>query len=404
MIAAFLNYLLHPVLGRVMSVQDFGEFQTLLQLFNNLMFLGVFGTIVLNISTNTDQQNEQKLRENMEVISALKKFALIIAVVTSLTIIAGSHWLREFFHFESIWPFVMLAPAPIIAMHGIFRKAYLRSQLRFTEWTLSSVIVSFVRLLSASLLVYIGWRSFGAITGLIIAMFAGYLFTYARSRAGFRYLPGIKIRLTPRMKREIKYGLLILSVSLATTAMATVDVLIIKHYFSPTVAGEYSAAATIARIVIYAAGPVAVVLTPNIKIFRSPIKNRFMLRKGLRVVSLVGGFGLLIFVIWPDFMLNLLMGTRYSAAADLLPYLASLMLIISLNQVFVAYHLALRHYFLFVVCLAGVGTALVLSILHHATPLSIIYNFIIGEAVISVLLAIRWIRRLFFCPKHESVR
>ncbi|MFH1046890.1 MAG: oligosaccharide flippase family protein [Patescibacteria group bacterium] len=401
--AAFLNYLVHPVLGRLMTVQEFGEFQALLQIYNNLMFMGVFGTIVMNITANTDPTDEQAAQENREVISVLNKVALVISSTVALAILLGSGLLRDFFHFDSIWPFVMLVPAPIIAMHGVFRRAYLRAKLHFTDWTMSSVYTALARLFIAAVLVFIGWGAFGAITGVVGAMFVGYAFVYLRSRKTFSYVRGVKIKLSPRLKREIQYGFLILSVSLVNTAMSTADVLVVKRYFDPIIAGEYSAVATIARIILYAAGPVAIVLSPNIKLRQSVQENRAVLRKSIWLMSFVAGSGLLIFVLWPEFVLKLLMGSQFNQAAYLLPHLAIFMTLVTMSGIFFAYHLALRHYFIFLVGLAGLGTALALSVVYHPSLSAIVNNFIAGTVLMLLIFAVRWIRRLFFFPNNVTV-
>ena len=49
MAVAVLNYLYHPILGRMMSVEDFGEVQSLISLFIQLsIFMGVFNIITVN--------------------------------------------------------------------------------------------------------------------------------------------------------------------------------------------------------------------------------------------------------------------------------------------------------------------------------------------------------------------
>ena len=392
MAAAFLNYLFHPVLSRLMSVQDFGEVETLLSLYGNLMFLGMFGTIVVNIVANTDSGKADEVREHMVVITRLMQLATAVALCLLVGIVILSTRLQGFFHFSSWLPFVALAPTVLISVSNVFRRAYLRGVLNFKAGALADILTAFCRLTAAAVLVWLGWRSFGAMIGIVLSMIAGWIFIFSRSRHGFNYVRGTRLRLDDRMRKELKYGLLILVVSVITTAFTMADVLIVKHYFQPTEAGLYSGVATIARIVVYVTGSVTAVLAPSVKMRGAHDENLALLRKALALVLLLGGPTSIFFSLVPAFTLKLLIGTRYAAAAGLLPPLSLAMLLLAVANTFFGYHVALRHYFSAAAGVAGLGVALVLARLHHPTPLAVIYDLMAGMAVSLAVFAAWWLR------------
>ena len=391
MTAAFLNYLFHPVLSRLMSVQDFGEVQALLSLSNNLMFLGIFGAIVVNIVANTDMADEAAARERMAVITALNQLATALSLLVFVAVAASSLKLQSFFQFHSYLPFLALAPAVLISVSTVFRRSYLRGVLNFKVGAVTDILVAGGRLCFAAFLVWLGLRAFGVMIGVVLAMAGGWLYVYASSRRGFAYVRGVKLRLDERLRSELRFGLLILVVTVAMTAAMTADVLVVKHYFAPAEAGLYSGIATIARIVIYVTGSVTSVMASSVRLREDERRNRAVLAKALGLTLLLGGSVFAVFVACPHFVISILIGSRYDAAAALLPRLSLFMLLLSLVSTLFSYHQALRHNFIAIVGLAGLVTIFGLAAMRHAAPAEVVQDFTAGALVMLLMFAAKWL-------------
>jgi hypothetical protein len=125
LLVAFLNYLYYPIMGRIMSVEEFGEVQTIFSLvFLSGVILTVFRMIVLNITTNDRarqlptatislpisdllprDKSEPLLRETDHSISALYTLALFIHLPFLTVLLFASPFISHFFSFESSWSF-----------------------------------------------------------------------------------------------------------------------------------------------------------------------------------------------------------------------------------------------------------------------------------------------------------
>jgi hypothetical protein len=134
LLTGFFNYLYYPVLGRLMSPIPFGETQTLVSLFLQIAtFLTVLGLLAVNIVVNhTDSKISNRL------VIELEKLALIIALVlVGLTFVFGST-LRDYFHFGSTTPFVMLTIAIAASVTWTFRSAFLRAKQKFGLYSIAN--------------------------------------------------------------------------------------------------------------------------------------------------------------------------------------------------------------------------------------------------------------------------
>jgi len=382
MAVAVLNYLYHPILGRMMSVEDFGEVQSLISLFMQLgVFIGVFNVITVNITANYEDNEERDA-----VISALRKISLYITGALFLAIVAMSAALRDFFQFSSFYPFVSLAFLLLTGVSFTFRKAFLQGISDFKAVSWAGIIFAGGKLVFAVALVYLGWRSLGAISGLLIAQLLALLYVYIKTKKNLDLDFFIKNKIAAVVKAEYKYALLIFLSTAAITFLYTADVLMVKHWFSPEEAGLYSGIATIARIIFFATGSVSGVLLSAVKSKNAPGENRKILKKGLILISLIAGGGLLLFVLFSNFIINILIGSRYAVLAPLLGELSLLLTLVSLINLLFYYFLALRRTIIITASLAGPSIIFLLSFFRHESLIQIIHNYLIGSAVVLVVL------------------
>ncbi|MEA3449358.1 MAG: oligosaccharide flippase family protein [Patescibacteria group bacterium] len=384
MIVAVLNYLYHPILGRMMAVDDFGEVQTLISLFTQLAIVaGIFSVTIVNIASNMKDETERS-----EIISELRNISIYITGGLFFLIVIFSRELESFLNFKSFYPFISLGVLLLLSTLIVFRQAYLQGNKRFKTVSLAQIIASGGKLFFGILFVYLGWKSFGAITALIIAQVFTLWFAFVKTKKDLKLKLGVKINLNEQVKKELKFGLLVFFATSCITFFYTADVVIIKHYFSPDKAGLYSGIATVARIIFFIAGPTAAVLLPSIKLKNGYKNNEKMLKKALLFVSAAGLGVLLIFSLFYDMVIQLLIGSKYLELAPILPKLSILLFAVSVTNVIFYYFLALRRYFLIPISIISVFFTIILTYFRHGDFMTIINNFLFGIVIIYVLIII----------------
>lgn len=380
-VVAVFNYLYHPVLGRMMSIEEFGEVQTLISLFMQLaIIVGVFKIITVNIVSNQDSEKAKI------IILMLQKLAFFVVAVLCGVIIILSPFLKSFFHFNSFYPFISLAVILGIGLVLSFREAILQGVHNFKALSISSIILSSGRLVFAVVLVYFGWSSFGAISAIIIAQSIALIYVIIKTRHTFNFR-GWNIKIDSRVKPELKYGFLIFAVTLCIAFLYTADVMIVKHYFPADIAGHYSGISVIARIIFFITGSTVGVLLPSIKMNGNNKENSKTLQKAIFLILALGGTTLIVFALFPEFVINLLIGNRYLAYANLLPRLSLLLFLVSIINLLSHYLLALRNYGLAVISVLGISVIALISFFHHNTLIQVINNFLFGSiGIISLLI------------------
>jgi O-antigen/teichoic acid export membrane protein len=109
---AFVNYLYYPVLGRVMQPVDYGEVQTIISIFNQIsVFFQVLGLIGVGIIIRYPDE-EIRTKINNEI----SRLAIAMSVLLLVAIAVLSPELKNFFHFQSISPFLGLSLSLLISV------------------------------------------------------------------------------------------------------------------------------------------------------------------------------------------------------------------------------------------------------------------------------------------------
>ncbi len=383
-----LNYLYYPILGRLVSPGVFGEVQTLVSLFLQLgVFLAVASMVIVTVVANyTDPGKRNRL------IFEFEKLALLVgAVLLGLSLLFGKQ-LQDWLHFDSNWPFAVLALTMIVSVPFYIRGAFLRGQQRFGIVSAGNIVGAGGKLALSALLVGLGLGTAGAIGGLLLAqVVACILIVWWASQLGLAPGTGRRFRWPnlALLAPELRYGGIVLAVSLAITMQYSIDIVVIKHYFDATTAGLYAGVAAVARILFFLTASIPQVLISKVRI-RDGAQNQHLLGKSLLLLLALSLPVLVAIVVAPSQILKAMMGETYTHLASVLPLLSISIFIVSITNLLAAYYLALRRFGIAVLAVVGAGFTYLFIFLHHGSPMAIVESLLLGSAATIVSIGV-WI-------------
>ncbi len=371
MLVAFLNYLFHPVIASRLSLADFGDVQALFSLITQLStVLGAFTLAAVHASVNCEEKGECAA-----VIALLQKAAFVMLGIAFLGLLLSATTLTRALQFTSVTPFFAVALLLVATSFYTIRVGYLQGQGRFVSVSFANLLVAAGRLGFAVLLVVLGLRAFGAIAGIVLAQVVALLFVYIQTRHGLKVSNETPVKLSwPRIWKELRYVVLVGLTMAYVTILYTADVLIVKRYFSPELAGIYSGISTIAKIIFFTSGPLVTVLISSIRLNGERSARRKSFFKGMALVGAVSGGALVIFAVFPVFFTNLFMGSRYVPYAGLLPWLGLSIFFVSLTNAAISLGLALRLKRLLFIALSGSFGLILVTLVRHASLEQIVQN------------------------------
>jgi O-antigen/teichoic acid export membrane protein len=184
--------------------------------------------------------------------------------------------------------------------------------------------------------------------------------------------------------------------------MYSVDIIAVKHYFDAHSAGLYAGIAAVARIIFFLTASITLVMMPSIRSHGKPRDNQAMLGKSFILLSSIGGAALLVFCLAPHFVIGHLMGKTYEAYAKLLPRLSLAVFLISVLNLFVNYHLALRRYTIALIAAVGMAVTVACLYLSHATLTAVVNSLLSGSTAMFLALG-TWIGAMSL-RQHKEIR
>lgn len=368
----------------MMTPADFGEVQTIISFLTQIgIFLQVLGLVSISI---INKYPDRKQRDAL--IAELSRLSLFLSLVVLIVTIFAAPVLQSFFSFNSAAPFYALGASLLISVPAAFANSYLQAHKRFVTLSQSQFIATIGKLVFGVSFVLLGWATFGAIFGLILASALSLVFALKKGQGIGHFVESNLHLRKPKLhliRPELPYAAMVFCTSLTINLMLSLDILVVKHYFDPHTAGLYTGISIISNIIYFVTGPFVGVMIPSLKLSNSRAQNRRYLLRSVALTFSIGGIALAVFALAPTFVVTTLLGGAYATYAHYLPKLALTLFILSVSNIAIYYHVALRHYMIAPIVLIGLGVTFWLLSNSHA-DMGQVVNGLLGGAIVLIAL------------------
>lgn len=307
----FLSYFYHLVLGRLLGPENYGELAAIFSLIGLIAMLPTsLGLTVTKFVSSAKGEKETK-----ELISWLNHYSRMIAAGTGILTLALSPLIQSFLNISSIYLIWMVGVMFLFSIPAFFNRSILQGLLNFQQSIFSIIVENLFKVFGGILFVFLGYSVFGALGAILVGVIAGWLISrhYIKQYFNLSSVPHIDIA------PMVKFSLPVLVQALAITSLISVDIILVKHYFSPAEVGLYAALATLSKIILFASGPIGAVMFPLISKrnakgsdYRQVLSYSFILTILISVVILGT------YYLFPKMAIQLLYGEVYTSSYALL--------------------------------------------------------------------------------------
>jgi len=384
----FFNYLYQLLMGRLLSPQEYGELFSLLSLF---YIFSVFSTTI-NTSITKFTAVYGTRGEYGKIKSILIKGTKVLGLFGIMLfglIALISPLFSKFLQIEdNSLLLVLFASLPLSMVLPIYQGA-LRGMQRFLALGLSTSSWAFFKVLFGFSLVALGYGVFGGLFGVFLAHIGAFLLTLVFLRDLFKY----KEKGNLEIREILSYSSLAFLAVLAYTTMWNIDVILVKHYLSPLEAGQYSAISVLGKIVLFAPGAIGMVIFPKAAEKHEKGEGHFhVLLKGLGLTLLISGGIVLVYALFPEFIIKIIYGTKYLSVAPYLWRYGLAMMFFSLASVMVNYSLSIGKTDIFLYLLGLLATEIALLSLGSKNIPTII-TMLTGVSILGTIVLFIYIWR-----------
>jgi O-antigen/teichoic acid export membrane protein len=388
----FLAFILNLFLARSLSYSDYAIFASLLSVITLAAIpSNSIGTVIAKFAT---EFFVKKQYDKLKILYILFfKFVLSLSLLIILLFLIFSVPLKNYLHIDNVWYVstsgVVIASFYLSALNGSF----LQSLLKFKFMALANVIGSILKLSVGVILVILGYRAFGGLGGLFSMMFAMYL-------AG--YLPLAKIlkeklsdkKISLDAKQIFSYAAPAFTTILFLTSFISVDVILVKHFFNPHLAGYYSGLSLMGKVIYYFTFPIPLVMFPLlVKRHANGVAFNNLFYLALILVILPSIAITVFYFIFPNFVINLFLGGReYLYVAPYLGIFGLYLTVFSLVNVCVNFFLSLNKTNISIPVVAAAISQVILIYFFHSNFYQVIGVSLFALVILLVILLYLFLR------------
>ncbi|MFA6047618.1 MAG: oligosaccharide flippase family protein [Parcubacteria group bacterium] len=336
MVASVLNYIFHLSIGRMVDAQIYGELESLISFVSIISVpAGTLMMIVTKFAAG-NKADDDKYASRQFLVWYSKKVILYGLPIFFLAVII-SPFLKDFLKIESFWPLIIVWFMMLLSFFGVAPGGLLNGWQKFTESSWAGVWGALTKLVSALILVYLGFSLIGAVGGFALGMLASYVISLYL----LRFIKEKKDENIDRKRRmssifSKNYLWPILMGNLAIAILSNVDMVMAKHNLSPELAGQYGALTIISKIILFVTSViVAVLFSMSSEDNHKKNNSRTTLKYAFFLMSFISAGALVAYYLFPNFIMSILFGNKYQEASPYLIWFAISVVIFSfVNLIF----------------------------------------------------------------------
>ena len=328
-----INFFFHFSMARILSVTEFGILSTLYSMI--YVMSGFSESVQIVITKYSIKEKDKGKLKNILKRAFRKSFFIssILFFVYLLTSIIISKLTDIDYFLVSLTGLMLFAVFLTPISRGM-----LQGKRRFLSLGSNMVSESLIKLLASLMLVFLGWKVYGAIIGTLIGTFIA----LAISFIGLKDIIRSEEKKTDT-KEVYNYILPSFFIVLGILFFYSIDVFMARIFFPPELAGAYAIASILAKTIFLGTQPISRAMFPisaDNDFNKKNSKNIFFNALLLLFIAIIAA--LIVFYLFPSIIIYVFSGKIIPAAESVLFYLAIAISLISVANLILLYKLSLN--------------------------------------------------------------
>lgn len=367
-----LNYVFHLAVGRFVSVEVYGEAESLISLMTITAVPAAALVLVVTRHAAESKASDDR-RRSYEMLRYFNRKIAQYGTAAFFVVLALTPLISRFMNLDSKIPLVIVWCSMLLSLFSAGTSGMLNGWQRFRATGWSLIAGGALKLSSALVFIALGFGlnslmfSFflSAVGTYVVALFALRFIFDSGSKAGPSDKPDPKVLEFGSLRKTVMAFLI---GNLAITSLGNMDMVLAKHNLGDVEAGQYGALTIVSKIIFFATSVMATVLfsmaaenhhkkNDTTRLF----KNAFLLVSGLSFLAMA------VYFLAPRLILFILFGTKYDAVSGYLGWFAFMVVLYSLVNLVVQYLLSLQRVTVaYVAMAAAVFSAFAIALFGHS--------------------------------------
>lgn len=394
-VANVLNYVFHLVIGRAVTVSEYGQIESLIAL-TNIISVPAATLAMIVTKYGARYRATKDIAENAFFVAWIKKKIFFSGVIVLIACLLVTPYAARFLRIDNQLALILIWMTLFVSFFATVNSGTLSGWQKFREVGFLGVAGSLFKLIFGVIFVQFGFSVSGAIGGIAF----GTVCAYAVSEFFLSFLrravaDGRGESCHVRFHKKVQSFLIPFFVgNLAISIFGNIDMVFAKRILDPAEAGQYGALTVVAKIIFFATSIVAGVLFSMAserhhekKDTKKIFQNAAYIVFGISFLSVAGYF------VFPEFLLGMLFGEKYVDVADYLGWFAISAVLLSFLYLIFQYLLAI-HKIRIVYRLLGLSFLFSGGIIFFARDLCDILGMTIVAQAIGLFFGIYFLKKM----------
>ena len=309
LLAGFLGYLYHLLMGRLLGPSEYGVLASLL----SLLYVFSVPTATFSLVATKFAADFKKSRQFLE---KTEKKSFLFSLLFFLFFGALTPLIASFLHLQALLPILLIGLCLALGFLVTFKGAILQGRLNFVPLAVGGTANAAIKLLLGIIFVYFGL----GINGAILPMVIGAIFSYFYFQ---HFLISKEVMVkeetsSPKLTNKEIWGYTkpIFLFTLAFALLYSIDIIFARHFLAPQEAGWYGALSTLGKIIYFLVSPLSLVLFPMASRKKSQEeKSDRLFRFSFSLAILIAIFLTAAYFLFPNLILRVFYGEQFLPAA-----------------------------------------------------------------------------------------
>lgn len=384
----FGQFFYHFISARwLLTTAQYGDLAAIISI------IGIFSIIQLSIGLTivrsiASEKNQSRI---FNLTRWFNWWSIAIGIVFTLITLLAAPIISDFLHISEPRSVYLLAPTFLFIIVLFVHRSILQGLLLFNRYVISLLGEMTVKIILTVVLSSLGFAVFGAMVGILFGVIFGFIVTRLSLQ---KYLSGSRGK-RPEVRPLLLYSIPVFLQGVALTSMYSTDLLLVKHFFAPDVAGVYAYLAILGRVALFGIAPITQTMFPLItkRFSHGEPYHKIFYTSTLLIVGITICV-VMFYRVFPDLLIGLL---GKNEGMEMLWWFGVFMGLLGLASHFTQFYLSVGQ--------TKVVTIFIFAALMQAILILFFHTQLINVIQVSVISAALLVLSLFvYFPYHNSHR
>jgi O-antigen/teichoic acid export membrane protein len=387
------SYLFNLLSARLLGPEQYSQVTAILALFT-VASVGSSAILIVAMRYLGELYYVERYRALRQTYWHLMKQSLGLAAVFFIIGVILVVPLVKFFAIQAPLPVIIAFLSFFFSFAVSVSRGLLQGSQRFVSISVSTTTEMAVRVLTLVILVKLG---FGLVSALWAVVLGSCISLFVTSRPVSKIMDlaendSCQEDYVLPQKELLSYAWQTFITSFFLNIFLSLDILLVKRYFTGEIAGKYAALSSVAKLIFFLTGPVVSVMFPMISEKRTKGEKHYRaLGLSIIVTSVVALLVLGVFSLFPYLVIKILYGQTYTTYSNLLPQVGLFIVFYVLINLFVNYFIAIKDFTFLWLFGVAIAAEVFFARIHHATLEQLIQVITFSLGGLLTLMMVRYL-------------